>query len=160
MELVPGSSGLVLAAGVAHLDEASAVFEAMLTGWSTQQRSRLLGVATVVPRIQLLRRFAAFAESFPWAWTVEDFTVSLTSGPQRLAPSTIRGYHMALRMFCEYLTDPRYEWIRECVTRFGQSPAQVCHEWKCATRRCWYRMEVRDLRSPRRRSDGVKLEAA
>ncbi len=136
MELVPGSSGLVLTAGVALLDEASAVFEAMLTGWSTQQKSRLVGVATVVPRIQLLRRFAAFAESFPWAWTaadVEEFTVSLTSGADRLAPSTIRGYHLTLRMFCDYLTDPRYDWGRECVTRFGQPPAQVCHEWNTVT---------------------------
>lgn len=136
MELVPGSSGLVLTAGVAHLDEASAVFEAMLSGWSTQQRSRLVGVATVVPRIQLLRRFAAFAESFPWSWTaadVEEFTVSLTSGADRLAPSTIRGYHLTLRMFCDYLTDPRYDWGRECVTRFGQPPAQVCHEWNTVT---------------------------
>lgn len=29
---IPGSAGLVLIAGVAHLNEESAVFEAMLTG--------------------------------------------------------------------------------------------------------------------------------
>ena len=136
MERVPGSAGLVLASGVTHLDEASAVFEAMLKGWSTQQRSRLVGAATVTPRVQLLRRFCAFTQSFPWSWTasdVEDFTVSLMSGPQRLAPSTIRGYHLTLRMFCDYLTDARYDWVGECSTRFGQLPSQVCHEWNTVT---------------------------
>jgi transposase len=34
------------------------------------------------------------------------------------------------------------------------------HNLACATRRCCFRMEVRDRPSPRRRSGGVKLEAA
>ena len=51
------------------------------------------------------------------------------SGSQRLAPSTIRNYHLTLRMFCDYLTDPRYEWPTVCRDRFGQVPTQVCHEW-------------------------------
>lgn len=122
----------MLVDGVAHLDEERAVFEAMLTGWERQQRSRMLGDATVRTRDRLVRRFTEFAESYPWAWMpgdVEDFTVSLTSGPDRLALSTIRGYHLALRMFCDYLTDARYEWARQCRDRFDQVPAQVCHEW-------------------------------
>ena len=67
----------------AHLDEERAVFEAMLTGWEW-----------------LVRRFTEFAQCYPWAWMpsdVEDFTVSLTSDPDRLALSTIRGYHVANR---------------------------------------------------------------
>jgi integrase/recombinase XerC len=90
------------------------------------------GEATIKPRLALLRRFTEFAESYPWSWTpadVEDFTISLTSGESRLAPSTIRGYHLTLRMFCDYLTDARYEWPRQCRDRFAQVPAQVCHEW-------------------------------
>ncbi|WP_422935021.1 hypothetical protein [Sinomonas sp. P47F7] len=82
-----------------HLDEQAAVFEAMLTGWERQQKSRLLADATIAPRVALLRRFVEFAGSFPWQWNagdVEDFTVSLMSGGSRLAPSTIRGYHLAL----------------------------------------------------------------
>ena len=42
---------------------------------------------------RLIRRFQEFCESYPWEWTpadVEDFTVSLTSGQNRLALSTIR----------------------------------------------------------------------
>lgn len=132
MRDVPGSSRLVLLDGVVHLDEERAVFEAMLTGWSRQQRSRMLGDTTVLMRERLVRRFTEFAESYPWAWSpadVEDFTISLTSGTQRLALSTIRGYHLSLRMFCDYLTDSRYEWARQCRDRFDQVPAQVCHEW-------------------------------
>jgi len=86
---VPGSAGLVLVDGEVHLDEATAVFEAMLKGWSTQQKSRLLGPSTIASRVRLLRRFTEFAESFPWDWgpaDVEDFTVSLISGSTRMAP--------------------------------------------------------------------------
>lgn len=122
----------MLVDGVVHLDEERAVFEAMLTGWERQQRSRMLGETTVRSRDRLVRRFTEFAQSYPWAWMpgdVEDFTVSLTSGQDRLALSTIRGYHLALRMFCDYLTDARYEWARQCRDRFDQVPAQVCHEW-------------------------------
>jgi integrase/recombinase XerC len=129
---VPGSAGLVLLDGVVHLDEPAAVFEAMLTGWARQQKSRMLSDATVDARLALLRRFTEFAESYPWSWTpadVEDFTISLTSGASKLAPSTIRGYHLTLRMFCDYLTDGRYEWSRQCRDRFAQVPSQVCHEW-------------------------------
>ncbi len=132
MAAVPGSARLVLVEGVVHLNEPQAVFEAMLKGWERQQRSRLLGDATIRQRERLVRRFTEFAESFPWGWNasdVEDFTVSLTSGEDRLAHSTIRGYHLSLRMFCDYLTDSRYEWVRQCRDRFGQVPTQVCHEW-------------------------------
>ena len=84
-------------------------------------------------RITLLRRLTEFAESFPWAWTpgdVEDFTVSFMSGEQRLAPSTVRGYYLTLRMFCDYLTDARYDWPQQRRGRFDQVPIQVCHECK------------------------------
>lgn len=129
---VPGAARLVLVPGVAHLDEPAAVFTAMVEGWARQQQSRMLGASTIQSRLQLVHRFAAFTGSYPWQWgpgDVEDFTVSLTSGAARLAPSTIRGYHLGLRMFCDYLTDTRYGWLRECRDRFDQVPAQICHEW-------------------------------
>jgi integrase/recombinase XerC len=129
---VPGSARLTLIDGVVHLDEEAAVFEGMLAGWARQQKSRLLADATVAPRLSLLRRFTESADSYPWAWgpgDVEDFTIGLMLGEQRLAPSTIRGYHLTLRMFCDYLCDARYEWATECRDRFDQVPSQVCHEW-------------------------------
>ena len=129
---VPGSAHLVLASGVVHLDEQAAVFEAMLVGWERQQKSRLLADATIEPRIALLRRFSRFGGSFPWQWNagdVEDFTLSLMSGAARLAPSTIRGYHLTLRMFCDYLLDARYGWVAQCEQRFDRIPSQVCHDY-------------------------------
>lgn len=136
MAQIPGSAGLVLVDGVRHLDEPTAVFEAMLTGWENQQKSRILAESTIGQRIALIRRFNDFAEANPWAWTagdVEDFTASLTSvSGGRLAHSTIRNYHVTLRLFCEYLIDPHYEWVRQCRDRFGQIPSQVCHEWNTA----------------------------
>lgn len=84
----PGSARLVLVEGVLHLNEELAVFEAMLTGWGRQQQSRMLGDKTIADRVRLVRRFAGFAESYPWAWLpgdLEDFTVSLTSGKDRLS---------------------------------------------------------------------------
>lgn len=132
MESFPGSAKLMLVPGVAHLNEPVAVFEAMVAGWSRQQNSRQLGQATIRSREQLVRRFTEFAGTHPWEWTpgdVEDFTVSLTSGGDRLALSTIRGYHLTLRLFCDYLTDQRYEWAKQCRDRFDTVPSQVCNEW-------------------------------
>ncbi|WP_308221171.1 tyrosine-type recombinase/integrase [Nocardia sputi] len=133
MNKIPGAAGLVLVKDVRHLDEPAAVFDGMLAGWTKQQAARMLSQSTIDPRIKLVRRFVEFTGSYPWAWTpadVEDFTVSLTSETGgRLAVSTIRGYHLTLRMFCDYLTDARYEWVRQCRDRFGQVPVQVCHEW-------------------------------
>jgi len=69
---VPGSSRLALVDGVVHLDEERAVFEAMLAGRERQQRSRMLGEATVRSRERLVRRFTEFAECYPWAWMPSD----------------------------------------------------------------------------------------
>jgi len=58
---LPGAAHLVLADGIVHLDPASAVFEAMLVGWKTQQRARFLKLdGTVTPRLDLVRRFAEY----------------------------------------------------------------------------------------------------
>jgi site-specific recombinase XerD len=146
---VPGAADLVLARGVVHLDEPSAVFEAMLSGWARQQRSRLLTDSTVASRTALLRRFSELSGSYPWEWTagdLEDFTMSLMSGADRRAPSTIRGYHLTLRMFCDYLLDGRYGWVAQCDDRFGAIPSQVCHDYNTAAHLVDY--EGRPARRP------------
>jgi integrase/recombinase XerD len=66
---LPGAAHLALADGVVHLDPASAVFEAMLEGWATQQRARFLKANTIGPRLELVRRFAAFTNQYPWQWS-------------------------------------------------------------------------------------------
>jgi len=132
---VPGAAQLSLAPGVVHLDEPAAVFEGMVSGWARQQKSRLLTDETVAARVALIRRFTLFAGSFPWQWSaadVEDFTMSLMSGDSRLAPSTIRGHHMSLRLFCDFLLDGRYGWVEQCERRFDEIPSQICHDFNTA----------------------------
>src|SRR5260370_41681485 len=64
---LPGGAHLTLADGVVQLDPASAVFEAMLEGWTRQQQSRFLKwESTIKPRLSLVRRFAAFTGQYPW----------------------------------------------------------------------------------------------
>ena len=108
------------------------MFDGMLAGWERQQLSRYLQAATIGPRVRMVRRFAEFAGLYPWQWgaaEVEAFTSSLVSGPRPLAHSTVRGYQVALQLFCAFVTDRRYGWAEECERRFGQAPVQVCHEW-------------------------------
>ena len=109
------------------------MFEAMLRGWKAQQAARGLREDTIAPRERLVRRFLEFTNEYPWNWGpshVDEWTQALTS-ERRLAPSTIRGYQMDLRLFSEYLCDGRYGWAAACEREFGQGahPVPVCHEW-------------------------------
>ena len=60
---------------------------------------------------------------------VEAFIDSLRSAPTLMAVSTARNYTVELRLFLEYLTDPRYGWVQVCTERFGAAPTQVLDEW-------------------------------
>ena len=127
-----GHAQTILPSGVLHLDQPTAVFEAMLTGWTHQQQSRMLAPNTIEIRLHLLRRFQQFTGESPWRWgpaDVEEFTATLLSGTRRLSHSTIRSYQLAIRLFCEFITDQRYDWSSECVRRFGEHPIQICHHW-------------------------------
>jgi integrase/recombinase XerD len=134
---LPGAAHLVLVDGVVHLDPEPAVFEAMLEGWARQQRTRFLNWnSTILPRLQLVRRFAAYTNQYPWQWEpaeVEAFFEYLRANRPQLAASTARGYQNELRMFCAYVTDPRYGWTRLCQERFGRVPVQVFHELNTVT---------------------------
>ena len=123
--------GVALVAGVGLLRPDEQVFEAMLTGWATQQRSRYLAEVTVEQRLWMLRRFHRFTNTGPWEWTsqdVEEWTTMLIA-ERGLAHSTVRFNHVTLRLFMDYLADVRYGWPAECQARFGTAPSQVCHEW-------------------------------
>jgi hypothetical protein len=123
----------VLADNVVHLDPAPAVFEAMLEGWSRQQRTRFLKwESTIKPRLSLVRRFAEFTNQYPWQWEpaeVEAFFDHLRTENPNLTQSTGRQYQNGLRMFMDFVTDARYGWLALCVERFGRAPAQILHEW-------------------------------
>lgn len=126
-----GSAALQLVSGVALLQPEERVFEAMLAGFAAQQWSRYLTTTTIGQREAQLRRFARFTNDYPWCWRptdVEEWTTRAVA-ERRLAHSTVRGQHMTLRLFMDFLCDARYGWTAECEDRFGTHPTQVCHEW-------------------------------
>jgi integrase/recombinase XerC len=129
-----GAAHLEMVSGVAQLRPEDAMFEAMLRGWRAQQAARGLREDTVAPRERLVRRFAAFANEYPWRWTsahMDEWSLSLT-GERHLAPSTVRGYQTDLRLFTEFLCDnTRYGWGSACEREFGPGvhPVPIVHEW-------------------------------
>lgn len=126
-----GSALSLASTNVVQLDPERAVFDAMLLGWENQQRARFLKDSTIVGRTRLVRRFAAFSGLYPWQWTPaegEAWISSLLSGSEPRRGSTLRSYEVELRMFCDYLCDPRYSWVKQCSERFGRVPEQVFHE--------------------------------
>jgi site-specific recombinase XerD len=124
---IPGAAQLMLARGVVHLDPASAVFEAMLEGWATQQRARFLKGNTIGPRLVLVRRFAAFTNQYPWQWGRAEAEAFITHSP--VAVSTARNYQNTLRLFCDYAADARYGWAARCLEQFGEAPQRILDEW-------------------------------
>jgi integrase/recombinase XerC len=127
---VPGAAHLNLVQGVPLLHEGQQVLAAMLQGWRQQQQSRGLSEGTISGREEIVRRFQAFTNDYPWNWAaqdVEEWSSSLCS--KQRAQSTLRQYQQGLALFMAYLTDPRYDWAAECERRFGTHPVQICHEW-------------------------------
>lgn len=123
---------LLPSSGVVFLDPAPAVLEAMLEGWSRQQRVRFLKAETIRRRVDLVRRLSRFANQYPWEWSaaeVEAFVDHLRGGPKPIVYSTARAYLNGIQLFLEYVTDPRYEWQQLCEERFGRAPRQVLGEW-------------------------------
>jgi site-specific recombinase XerD len=130
---LPGSAHLELVEGVVHLEPERAVFEAMLQGWARQQQARFLKEETIGRRVALVRRMAVFTGQYPWHWLPGEGEAFITQGcsgerGRPIAMSTARGYEAQLRLFMEYLTDPRYGWPATCQQRFGTAPQQLFHE--------------------------------
>mgnify|MGYP003382356055 FL=1 len=128
----PGDGSSSPAGNVTLLRPAVQFFDEMLTGWTTQQTSRMLAAPTIKTRASQVRRFADFCGTSPWEWgpaDVEEWTTSLVSGARPLSVSTVRAYQNSVALFCDYLTDHRYGWVDRCMELFGTHPVQVCHEW-------------------------------
>ncbi|WP_292897878.1 MULTISPECIES: tyrosine-type recombinase/integrase [unclassified Microbacterium] len=131
-----GRSSLRLTGNVVALDEAKYVFESMLDGWSDQQASRGLLARTIDRRRRFIEHFTEYCATYPWQWQpqdLEDYSTRGRSGAKLLSRSTLRGYQTDVRLFCEFLTDQRYGWQTECLTRFGSAPQQICHDWNTIT---------------------------
>ncbi|QGZ52517.1 hypothetical protein GPZ77_33110 [Streptomyces sp. QHH-9511] len=70
------------------------MLKAILDGWAMQQRTRFLKAQTIQARVDLVRRFAAFTNEYPWQWRaaeVEAFIDHLRSGQRPIVVSTARG---------------------------------------------------------------------
>lgn len=129
---VAGAAHLVLVKDLGLLNPEAAVFEAMLDGWDRQQRVRFLKAETIGRRQRVMRRMVEFSNLYPWQWTapeIEAFVAAQTVDGKPIAVSTARAYTGDLRMFLEYVTDPRYGWTTVCLERFGEAPQQVLDEW-------------------------------
>ena len=114
--------------GVRPLRFEEALFEATLSGWTRQQRARMLAPSTIGPREKLVRRLQAHADAWPWEWRaehLEEWIEDLSLPPSPLHVSTLRQYQIAIRLFCEYVCDRRYPWVAIC-TRCYQLDARRC----------------------------------
>lgn len=134
MAEMAGSARLVLVDGVALLHPEDQIFQAMLLGWRNQGLARNLAPSTVQAREAQVRAFAGHANLFPWQWTaqVADEWFGDLRSVRRCTRATVRGYQVAVRGFCNYLTDPAYGWAAVCEQRFGTHPVQVINEVNAA----------------------------
>jgi site-specific recombinase XerD len=152
-----GAAPLMLVDGVALLRPDEQVFEAMLQGWRHQGLARNLAPATVKTREQVVRAFQVHASSFPWEWmshAADEWFADLRA-VRHCTRSTLRGYQVAVRGFCVFVTDPAYGWAEECVQRFGTHPVQIINELNAAQhvadvesepgKRAFTRRELQDL---------------
>jgi integrase/recombinase XerC len=129
---VSRGSGVQLAlvgAGAPERGEA-ALFEEMLAGWRRQQVARRLGASIIGGRERVVRRFAEFAQGWPWSWREEQLEAWVAA--HAWAHSTVRSYQDAIACFLDHVCDPRYGWMVECDQRMGAVPRQICHEWNTA----------------------------
>lgn len=123
-------SALLSAAGVGVMRVEEAVWQSMVGSWAQQQRARSLAATTIDTRVSLVQRFRDFAERYPWQWRASDldeFTSSYRE--KRRSKSTLRQMHCGIRVFCDYLTSPEYDWVEICQAQFGETPSQVCLPW-------------------------------
>lgn len=144
-----GSTALMLAGGATPLRVEQGLFEEMLAGWGRQQRSRRLSEGIVRGRAQVVRRFATYSRTWPWAWTPGTFEAWVADGGW--AYSTVRGYQGAVAGFLDYVCDPRYGWAEVCRARVGAVPVQVCHRDNLAVHAADY--EGRPDRRPLSRNE-------
>ena len=105
-----GAAELVLVDGVALLHPDEQVFEAMLQGWRKQGLARNLAPVTVQARERQVRAFQTHSGAFPWQWMpqqADDWFADLRA-VRHCTRSTVRGYQVAVRGFCAFVTDPAY----------------------------------------------------
>ena len=150
MERLPGHvPEFLVEHSVGLLRAEDRVFEAMLDGWRAQQLARGLTPAFILSSCRLVARFQEHANEYPWRWSahhMDEFLADRRSRDRPVSLATLRANAGAIRMFCTYLTDPRYGWAGFCEQVFGDVPTQVVFEWNAPRHR------VDDAVPPARRS--------
>jgi len=133
-DLPAGSASLVLADGVPLLHPDTQLFDAMLEGWRNQMLARNLAPATIRNQIGQVRAFAAHANDYPRqrSWSIADEWFADLRSVRHVSVATVRGYQVAIRGFCRFITGPAYGWASECERSFGIHPVQVITEVKSA----------------------------
>ncbi len=133
-DIAEASARTLLPLDIALLDPEDRVHEAMLKGWKRQQQSRMLRAETIRSRLSIIERFHRYSNLYPWQWTPADFEAFcaylVSTG---MSFSSLRGYQGDVRLFMEYVTDPRYGWLTVCGNRFNQTPQQICDDWNTTT---------------------------
>lgn len=126
-------SALLPSLGLGVLRVEEAVWRSMVGSWAQQQRARHLATQTIQTRVALIERFQTFTEKYPWQWQASDLDEFSDSYRQRgRGPATVRAVHGGIRVFCDYLTSPDYDWVEICEQQFGETPSQVCLPWNTA----------------------------
>ena len=118
----------VFGAGVRPLHMEQALFDAMLSGWRSQQTARYLKAKTIETNESGVRRFAEHVGCWPWEWRashVDEYFEDLLARPERLARSTLRAYQFRLKAFSEYACDRRYPWSVIAEREYGRGPGQL-----------------------------------
>jgi len=107
-DLPAGSASLVLADGVPLLHPDTQLFDAMLEGWRNQMLARNLAPATIRNQIGQVRAFAAHANDYPRqrSWSIADEWFADLRSVRHVSVSTVRGYQVAIRGFCRFITGP------------------------------------------------------
>lgn len=126
----PVSARDFLTSGVAWVYPEERVLEGMLAGWRQQMMARNLSRGTIEPRLRQVRALVEHANEYPWSWslaTVDEWFADLRS-VNGVSRSTVRGLQVTIRQFCEYLTDPAYQWPEVCEQHFGSHPIQPITE--------------------------------
>lgn len=103
---------------------------AVLEGWEKQQRAKDFSPATIRTRRTLVLAFIDFTGHYPWEWTLgdaDDF-FSHARAVRNLSHATVRSYQSAIKLFCDYVCDPRYDWNEQVAKLFGHVFAQVVTE--------------------------------
>ncbi|ALU38924.1 integrase [Kocuria flava] len=139
MERLPGHvPGFLVDHSVGLLRAEDRVFEAMLDGWRAQQLARGLTATFILSSCRLVVRFQEHSNEYPWRWSahhLDEFLADRRSRERPVTLATLRANAGAIRMFCAYLTDPRYGWAGLCEQVFGDVPTQVVFEWNAPRHR-------------------------